>query len=97
MSALYIGRIPMDLITLRDIDLGFGGDPLLERLSLQVVGGERVCLLGRNGCGKTTLLKVLAGELQPDGGVIIRPPTVRIAGLPQSVPSGISGDRNGHN
>ncbi len=91
MSGLYIGCIPMDLITLRDIDLGFGGDPLLERLSLQVVAGERVCLLGRNGCGKTTLLKVVAAELQPDGGVITRPSMLRIAGLPQSVPGGICG------
>jgi ATP-binding cassette subfamily F protein uup len=91
MSDLHIGCHCMDLITLRDIDLGFGGDALLERLSLQVVAGERVCLLGRNGCGKTTLLKVVAAELQPDGGVINRPPTVRIAGLPQSVPGGIRG------
>ena len=81
----------MDLISLRDIELGFGADPLLERLSLQVAAGERVCLLGRNGCGKTTLLEVVAGELQPDGGAIERPSTVRIAGLPQSVPGGIRG------
>ncbi|NCF30059.1 MAG: ATP-binding cassette domain-containing protein [Gammaproteobacteria bacterium] len=81
----------MDLITLRDIDLGFGGDPLLEKLSLRVVGGERVCLLGRNGSGKTSLLRVLMGDLQADGGEIIRQPTIRIAGLPQSVPPGISG------
>jgi ATP-binding cassette subfamily F protein uup len=80
----------MDLITLRDIDLGFGGDPLLEKLSLRVVGGERVCLLGRNGSGKTSLLRVLMGDLQADGGEIIRQPTIRIAGLPQSVRAGIS-------
>jgi ABC transport system ATP-binding/permease protein len=81
----------MELITLRDINLGFGGDALLEKLSLQVAGGERVCLLGRNGSGKTSLLKVVAGGLQADGGEIIRPPTIRIAGLPQSVPDGIRG------
>jgi len=91
MSGAYMGCDGMDLITLHDIDLGFGGDPLLERLSLQVAAGERVCLLGRNGCGKTTLLKLVAAELQPDGGVVNRPPTVRIAGLPQSVPGGIGG------
>jgi ATP-binding cassette subfamily F protein uup len=81
----------MELITLRDIELGFGGDPLLEGLSLRVDSGERVCLLGRNGSGKTSLLRLVAGDLQPDGGEIIRQPTVRIAGLPQSVPHGIGG------
>jgi ATP-binding cassette subfamily F protein uup len=82
----------MDLITLRDIELGFGGDPLLEGVSLAVARGERVCLLGRNGAGKTSLLKVLTGALEPDGGEIIRPPGIRIADLPQSVPDGIRGD-----
>jgi len=81
----------MDLITLRDIDLGFGGDPLLERLSLRVVSGERVCLLGRNGSGKTSLLKVVSGDLPCDGGEIIHQPGIKVAGLPQSVPPGISG------
>jgi ATP-binding cassette subfamily F protein uup len=81
----------MDLITLRDIELGFGGDALLEGLALRVVSGERVCLVGRNGCGKTTLLKLVADELHADGGEIIRDPAIRIAGLPQSVPDGMSG------
>jgi len=81
----------MDLITLRDIELGFGGDALLEGLSLRVVSGERVCLVGRNGCGKTTLLRLVADELQADGGEIIRDAAIRIAGLPQSVPDGMSG------
>ena len=85
------GQPCMDLITLRDIDLGFGGDPLLEKLSLRVVSGERVCLLGRNGSGKTSLLKVVSGDQPADGGAIIRQPAVKIAGLPQSVPPGISG------
>ena len=81
----------MDLITLRDIELGFGGDPLLEGVSLAVARGERVCLLGRNGAGKTSLLKVLTGELEPDGGEIIRAPGILVADLPQSVPDGIRG------
>ena len=91
MSDPHAGGVPMDLITLRDIELGFGGDALLEGLSLRVVSRERVCLVGRNGCGKTTLLKLVANELQADGGEIIRDPTIRIAGLPQSVPDGVSG------
>ncbi len=91
MSDPHAGGVPMDLITLRDIELGFGGDALLEGLSLRVVSRERVCLVGRNGCGKTTLLKLVADELQADGGEIIRDPAIRIAGLPQSVPDGVSG------
>ena len=81
----------MDLISLRNIELGFGGDLLLEGLSLSVTTGERVCLLGRNGSGKTTLLKLVTGELAPDDGEIIRDPAIRIAGLPQSVPGDITG------
>jgi ATP-binding cassette subfamily F protein uup len=91
MAGLQIGDDPMDLITLRDIELGFGGDPLLEGLSLRVTNGERVCLLGRNGAGKSSLLKVIAGEQQADSGEVIYQPGVRIAGLPQSVPYGIHG------
>ncbi|MCK5362340.1 MAG: ABC-F family ATP-binding cassette domain-containing protein, partial [Gammaproteobacteria bacterium] len=91
MSDLHAGCHPMDLITLRDIELGFGGDALLEGLALRVASGERVCLVGRNGCGKTTLLKLVADELHADGGEIIRDPAIRIAGLPQSVPDGVSG------
>ncbi len=91
MSGLHAGCNSMDLINLRDIDLSFGGDALFEAVSLRVVSGERVCLYGRNGSGKTSLLKLVAGELQADGGDITRYPAVRIAGLPQSVPQGLSG------
>ncbi len=60
----------MALITLRNIQLGFGGPALLEGLNLSIERGERVCLLGRNGAGKSTLMKLIAGELQPDEGEI---------------------------
>ena len=82
----------MDLITLRDIELAFGGDPLLEGVSLTVSAGERVCLLGRNGAGKTSLLELVTGEHDPEGGEIVRPPGVRIAHLPQSVPEDLTGN-----
>ena len=91
MSDPHAGCDCMDLISLRDIELGFGGDALLEGVSLRVESGERVCLFGRNGSGKTTLLKLVAGELQPDGGEIVRYPAIRIAGLQQSVPQSLSG------
>jgi ATP-binding cassette subfamily F protein uup len=56
------------LIQLTDIHLTFGGDPLLEGVTLSVSAGERVCLVGRNGSGKSTLLKIAAGQIEPDAG-----------------------------
>ena len=53
----------MALITLRNITLAFGGPPLFDGVSLQIEAGDRLCLLGRNGTGKSTLLKVISGDL----------------------------------
>ena len=60
----------MSLITLRQIQLHFGEQPLLDNVDLTIEAGERLCLVGRNGSGKSTLLKVLAGEVQADDGQI---------------------------
>ncbi|MEG1480612.1 MAG: ATP-binding cassette domain-containing protein [Kiritimatiellia bacterium] len=76
----------MALITLHDISIGFGNAPVLENISLSVELGARACVTGRNGEGKSTLLKIIAGQLKPDKGEIIRAPGVRIAYLPQDVP-----------
>ncbi len=81
----------MALINLRNISLAFGGPLLLEDISLRVEPGERICLLGRNGTGKSTLLKVIAGEVQPDGGIIDRQQGLQIAQLEQDVPRNLSG------
>ncbi|MEJ6641445.1 MAG: ATP-binding cassette domain-containing protein [Octadecabacter sp.] len=62
------------LLQLTDIALTFGGDPVLEDLSLVVQPGDRVALVGRNGSGKSTLLKVMAGLVEVDkGGVTVAP------------------------
>ena len=63
--------------------------PLLDGINLQIEPGERICLLGRNGTGKTTLLRLVNGDLRPDGGEIARQPGVRTALLDQQVPNGI--------
>ncbi len=81
----------MALINLRNISLAFGGPPLLEDISLRISKGERICLLGSNGTGKSTLLKVISGELQPDGGVIDRQQGLRVARLEQDVPRELQG------
>ena len=81
----------MALISLQDVSIGFGGPRLLEEINLQIESGEWVGLLGRNGMGKSTLLKLLSGEILPHEGTIARQQNLRIAYLPQEVPQGLSG------
>ena len=81
----------MALISLQDVSIGFGGPRLLEEINLQIENGEWVGLLGRNGMGKSTLLKLLSGEILPHEGTIARQQNLRIAYLPQEVPQGLSG------
>lgn len=81
----------MAIRTLHHIDYGFGGRPLLVDICLQIEAGERIGILGRNGAGKTTLLKVISGEQPPDSGTVESPPGVRVARLPQEIPTDIDG------
>ena len=76
----------MSLITLRQIQLHFGEQPLLDNVDLTIEAGERLCLVGRNGSGKSTLLKVLAGEVQADDGQIESTQNLMISRLEQEVP-----------
>ena len=76
----------MALITLHNITVGFGNAPVLENVSLSVEPEARACVTGRNGEGKSTLLKVLAGILPPDSGEVLKDRSVRVAYLPQDVP-----------
>jgi len=64
---------------------------LLENVSLDIQKGQRICFLGRNGAGKSTFMKIIAGEIAPDSGEIITAPGVRVAYLPQDVPPGMTG------
>ncbi|HEY3755658.1 MAG TPA: ATP-binding cassette domain-containing protein [Opitutaceae bacterium] len=81
----------MALLSLLDISLGFGGPPVLDDVNLQLDPGERVCLVGRNGCGKSTLMKLIAGEIQPDSGTVFRPAGAVYARLVQEVPKDVPG------
>jgi len=81
----------MALLSLRNVTLAFGGAPLLDGASLQVERGERICLLGRNGTGKSSLLALVADELAPDAGIIDRQQGLRTASLPQDVPQELQG------
>src|SRR5215217_2713533 len=81
----------MALISLQDVSIGFGGPHLLEEINLQIENGEWVGLLGRNGTGKSTLLKLISAEILPHSGTIARQLNIRVAYLPQEVPQGLSG------
>jgi ABC transport system ATP-binding/permease protein len=81
----------MALISLQEVSLGFGGPRLLEEVSLQIEQGESVGLLGRNGMGKSTLLKLVNGDISPQSGSVARQQNLRLAYLPQEVPAGITG------
>ena len=81
----------MALLSLKDVSFGFGSPPLLSHVDLQIERGERVGLLGRNGTGKSTLMKLMIGAIHPDHGAIDQQPGARIARLIQDVPVGRAG------
>lgn len=81
----------MALITLRDISISFGAEPLLDGVDLTIEPGERLCLLGRNGAGKSTLMGLLDGSLSPDSGDLMRSPGATVGRLAQEVPAELHG------
>ncbi len=81
----------MPIIRLRNIHLSFGGPAILHGIDLSIDAGERVCLLGRNGTGKSTLLKVIAGDITPDSGDIERQQGLVTATLGQQMDTGLQG------
>ncbi|MGN0968927.1 MAG: ribosomal protection-like ABC-F family protein [Oscillospiraceae bacterium] len=74
-----------EVFTVKGLAKGFDGRTLFSDVNLEVVGGERIALLGDNGTGKSTFLKILLGEEQPDVGKIRFGPTVKVGYLPQIV------------
>ncbi|OTG84782.1 ATP-binding cassette domain-containing protein [Acinetobacter sp. ANC 4648] len=76
----------MAYITLRDVQLAFGGPSLLDGANFNLERGERVCLIGRNGEGKSTLLKLIEGSLLPDRGEVSLQNGITISMLAQDVP-----------
>ena len=74
-----------EVIHIKDLEKSFGERRLFRDLNLLVEGGERIALIGDNGTGKSTLLKIFMGEEQADGGRVRFGPTVRVAYLPQII------------
>jgi ATP-binding cassette subfamily F protein uup len=81
----------MALITTRGLSIGFRGPPLLDNVTCQIEAGQQIGLLGRNGTGKTTFLRLLSGSVAPDAGDVITSPGTTVALLPQDIPPQISG------
>ena len=81
----------MALIRGHGLTLAFGARPVLEQADITIKAGQRIALLGRNGEGKSTLLKLLANQIQPDSGEIVRRTGLNTAYLPQSVPTDLEG------
>ncbi len=76
---------------MQDVSIAFGGPPVLDRAAFAIERGERVCLLGRNGAGKSTVMKLLDGTMPPDSGEIVRETGVTVARLEQEIPADVDG------
>jgi ATP-binding cassette subfamily F protein uup len=76
----------MPIVTLDQVSLAYGHVPLLDRIEMSLDAGDKVALIGRNGTGKSSLLKVLAGVSAPDDGQVWRRPGLRLAWVPQEPP-----------
>ena len=81
----------MPLLHFQRVDYGVGGPLLLDHVDLTIEPGERVCIVGRNGMGKSTLMRLMAGELRPDDGEIRVQNGVVVARMAQDVPPDTQG------
>ncbi|OEU69470.1 MAG: ABC transporter ATP-binding protein [Desulfovibrio sp. S3730MH75] len=81
----------MALMSVNNISMSFGGPLLLDKASFQVQSGQRICIVGRNGEGKSTLLRLMSGDLTPDDGIISNQKGVTVARLSQKVPEVLNG------
>lgn len=81
----------MALLSLQAVTLNLGGKPLLDNAELHLEAGERVCLVGRNGTGKSSLFRLLSDALRPDSGQIVRTPGVVFGHMAQTVPAAWQG------
>ena len=82
----------MNLISLNDVCLRYGSLPLLANADLHVAQGDSLAIIGRNGCGKTTLMKIIAGLIEPDSGLVEKSRTLKTAYLQQEVPVDLQGN-----
>ena len=79
----------MSLIRFEEISLDFGDQKILIEADLSIEPGERICLIGRNGAGKSTTFKLITGELEPDRGDIVRKTGLVVSQLAQNIPDSL--------
>jgi len=79
----------MSLIRFEDVSLDFGEQVILTKADLSIEPGERVCLIGRNGAGKSTTFKLITGDIEPDHGAVIRKTGLVVSQLEQQLPTAI--------
>lgn len=77
----------MELLRFQQASLAFGTNPVLDRVDFSLFAGERVCLVGRNGAGKSTMLKLLTGQQNLDDGQIVKQNNVLLSRLEQDPPA----------
>jgi ATP-binding cassette subfamily F protein uup len=78
----------MSLLRFKDVSLSFGDQPILRDANMKIEAGERLCLIGRNGAGKSSTLKLLTGTILPDEGKIEIQPNLKISTLDQALVEG---------
>jgi len=76
----------MSIVRFENVCLAYGLSPLLDEVSLAIEAGEKVCLLGRNGQGKSSFMRLLTKEIEPDSGTIIFEKGLKVGSLPQTLP-----------
>ncbi|XPV76831.1 MAG: ATP-binding cassette domain-containing protein [Desulfovibrio sp.] len=81
----------MALLSFNNVSHRFADPLILDDVTVQIEAGQRICLLGRNGAGKSTFMHLIAGDYNPDSGSIARSQGLRVARLPQDVPQDITG------
>ena len=81
----------MPILSAQNITLRFGGPPLLDNVSFDIEAGDRICLVGRNGEGKSTLLKVLTGEMEANSGEIVKKTGLKVSRMIQEIPAHLDG------
>ena len=81
----------MPILSAQNILLRFGGPPLLDNVSFDIEAGDRVCLVGRNGEGKSTLLKILTGEMEYNSGDIVKKTGLKVSRMIQEIPAHVDG------
>lgn len=79
----------MALLTAKNLQISFSGQTLFSGLNLSISKGEKICLVGRNGMGKSTLMKILSNSVEPDEGEIIRSQGLKVSMLNQAVPNNL--------